>query len=48
MMSTLMTDDFLFDFALLDNRQVLDNRYGLKRWQIGEVASKIGQLYYHY
>uniref|UniRef100_W5KHS7 Suppressor of cancer cell invasion n=1 Tax=Astyanax mexicanus TaxID=7994 RepID=W5KHS7_ASTMX len=28
--------------------QVLDNRYGLKRWQIGEVASKIGQLYYHY
>uniref|UniRef100_A0A671NYB0 Protein SCAI-like n=1 Tax=Sinocyclocheilus anshuiensis TaxID=1608454 RepID=A0A671NYB0_9TELE len=30
------------------HRQVLDNRYGLKRWQIGEVASKIGQLYYHY
>ncbi|CAL8386856.1 unnamed protein product [Boreogadus saida] len=29
-------------------RQVLDSRYGLKRWQIGEVASKIGQLYYHY
>uniref|UniRef100_A0A8C3IY96 Suppressor of cancer cell invasion n=1 Tax=Chrysemys picta bellii TaxID=8478 RepID=A0A8C3IY96_CHRPI len=29
-------------------RQVLDNRYGLKRWQIGEIASKIGQLYYHY
>lgn len=29
-------------------RQVLDRRYGLKRWQIGEVASKIGQLYYHY
>ncbi|ETE59713.1 Protein SCAI, partial [Ophiophagus hannah] len=28
--------------------QVLDNRYGLKRWQIGEIASKIGQLYYHY
>ncbi|XP_035481185.1 protein SCAI isoform X3 [Scophthalmus maximus] len=28
--------------------QVLDSRYGLKRWQIGEVASKIGQLYYHY
>jgi len=22
--------------------------YGLKRWQIGEIASKIGQLYYHY
>lgn len=30
------------------NRQTLDLRYGLKRWQIGEVASKIGQLYYHY
>ncbi|XP_061836702.1 protein SCAI isoform X2 [Nerophis lumbriciformis] len=30
------------------HRQILDNRYGLKRWQIGEVASKIGQLYYHY
>ncbi|XP_062497315.1 protein SCAI isoform X1 [Pezoporus occidentalis] len=30
------------------HRQILDNRYGLKRWQIGEIASKIGQLYYHY
>ncbi|MFT7814276.1 protein SCAI-like isoform X1 [Arapaima gigas] len=30
------------------HRHVLDTRYGLKRWQIGEVASKIGQLYYHY
>ncbi|ELU10092.1 hypothetical protein CAPTEDRAFT_93181 [Capitella teleta] len=30
------------------NRQVLDTKYGLKRWQIGEIASKIGQLYYHY
>lgn len=30
------------------HRQVLDNKYGLKRWQIGEIASKIGQLYYHY
>ncbi|WAR30708.1 SCAI-like protein [Mya arenaria] len=29
-------------------KQVLDTKYGLKRWQIGEVASKIGQLYYHY
>jgi len=27
---------------------VLDSKYGLKRWQIGEIASKIGQLYYHY
>ncbi|PIK40208.1 hypothetical protein BSL78_22956 [Apostichopus japonicus] len=31
-----------------DNREVLENVYGLKRWQIGEIASKIGQLYYHY
>ncbi|KAL7061232.1 hypothetical protein AAHC03_09906 [Spirometra sp. Aus1] len=30
------------------HRQVLDEVYGLKRWQIGEIASKIGQLYYHY
>ena len=30
------------------NRAMLDARYGLKRWQIGEIASKIGQLYYHY
>lgn len=30
------------------NRQVLDQKYDLKRWQIGEIASKIGQLYYHY
>uniref|UniRef100_A0A1I8ILD7 Protein SCAI n=2 Tax=Macrostomum lignano TaxID=282301 RepID=A0A1I8ILD7_9PLAT len=30
------------------HRQLLDGGYGLKRWQIGEIASKIGQLYYHY
>ncbi|XP_041368658.1 protein SCAI-like [Gigantopelta aegis] len=30
------------------HRQILDGKYGLKRWQIGEIASKIGQLYYHY
>ena len=30
------------------HRAILDQRYGLKRWQIGEIASKIGQLYYHY
>ncbi|RWS28592.1 protein SCAI-like protein [Leptotrombidium deliense] len=30
------------------HRPVLDAKYGLKRWQIGEIASKIGQLYYHY
>ncbi|KAJ3024739.1 UNVERIFIED_CONTAM: hypothetical protein HDU68_007816 [Siphonaria sp. JEL0065] len=29
---------------------VLENKdlYGLKRYEIGEIASKIGQLYYHY
>ncbi|RKP23913.1 protein SCAI [Syncephalis pseudoplumigaleata] len=27
---------------------VLVEAYGLKRWEIGEIASKIGQLYYHY
>ena len=31
-----------------EHRIVLDQKYGLKRWQIGEIASKIGQLYYHY
>ncbi|KAI9365464.1 protein SCAI [Zopfochytrium polystomum] len=32
------------------HRVVLENKdvYGLKRWEIGEIASKIGQLYYHY
>ncbi|XP_037035469.1 protein SCAI isoform X3 [Bradysia coprophila] len=30
------------------HRLILDSNYGLKRWQIGEIASKIGQLYYHY
>lgn len=30
------------------HRSILDRKYGLKRWQIGEIASKIGQLYYHY
>ncbi|RKP40464.1 protein SCAI, partial [Dimargaris cristalligena] len=31
-------------------RAVLErsDNFGLKRWQIGEIASKIGQLYYHY
>ena len=29
-------------------RVLLDKRFGLKRWQIGEIASKIGQLYYHF
>ena len=30
------------------HRAVLEREYGLKRWEIGELASKIGQLYYHY
>ncbi|RKO94145.1 hypothetical protein BDK51DRAFT_18963 [Blyttiomyces helicus] len=32
------------------HRPILENKefYGLKRYEIGEVASKIGQLYYHY
>ena len=30
------------------HRHILDIKYDLKRWQIGEIASKIGQLYYHY
>ncbi|KAI8919103.1 protein SCAI [Powellomyces hirtus] len=32
------------------HRAILENKeyHGLKRWDIGEVASKIGQLYYHY
>ena len=31
-----------------EHRQLLDQKHNLKRWQIGEIASKIGQLYYHY
>ncbi|CAF3820129.1 unnamed protein product [Adineta steineri] len=31
-----------------EHRILLDKRSGLKRWQIGEIASKIGQLYYHF
>ncbi|CAF1021702.1 unnamed protein product [Adineta steineri] len=30
------------------HRVLLDKKYGLKRCQIGEIASKIGQLYYHF
>ena len=32
------------------NRVILEikENYGLKRHEIGEIASKIGQLYYHY
>ncbi|CAF1368319.1 unnamed protein product [Rotaria sp. Silwood1] len=30
------------------HRVLLDKKFGLKRWQIGEIASKIGQLYYHF
>ncbi|CAF4330548.1 unnamed protein product [Rotaria sp. Silwood2] len=30
------------------HRVLLDKKFSLKRWQIGEIASKIGQLYYHF
>jgi len=30
------------------HRILLEKQLGLKRWQIGEIASKIGQLYYHF
>ncbi|KAI8093327.1 uncharacterized protein BX664DRAFT_259458 [Halteromyces radiatus] len=32
------------------HRPLLEDKsnYGLKRWEVGEIASKIGQLYYHY
>ncbi|KAI9143879.1 protein SCAI [Paraphysoderma sedebokerense] len=32
------------------HRKILENKeyFGLKRYEIGEIASKIGQLYYHY
>ncbi|KAL0077826.1 protein SCAI [Phycomyces blakesleeanus] len=32
------------------HRPILENKnnYGLKRWEVGEIASKVGQLYYHY
>ena len=31
-----------------EHRQVLELRGGLRRYQIGETASRIGQLYYHF
>ncbi|XP_066917584.1 protein SCAI-like isoform X2 [Clytia hemisphaerica] len=31
-----------------DKRFILEEHVGLKRHQIGEIASKVGQLYYHY
>lgn len=40
--------DIIFVSSSFSFREVLENLYGLKRWQIGEIASKIGQLYYHY
>ena len=41
----IKTNNFFFLFL---KSQILDAKYNLKRWQIGEIASKIGQLYYHY
>lgn len=32
----------------LEHRQVLERKCSLKRHEIGEIASKIAQLYYHY
>ncbi|RKP10525.1 protein SCAI [Thamnocephalis sphaerospora] len=37
----------LWQFQQL-HRDMLVEAYGLKRWEVGEIASKIGQLYYHY
>ncbi|XP_067947782.1 protein SCAI-like isoform X2 [Watersipora subatra] len=31
-----------------EHRKTLETYYKLKRWQIGEIASKIGQIHYHY
>ena len=36
------------NFLKLVHFIIISRKYGLKRWQIGEIASKIGQLYYHY
>lgn len=56
-MATAILTRFLFTFLLFQlwkyqqqHRATLENEsvYGLKRWQVGEIASKIGQLYYHY
>ncbi|KAI9262404.1 hypothetical protein BDA99DRAFT_511113 [Phascolomyces articulosus] len=46
-METLYTKLWKFQQT---HRPVLEdkNNYGLKRWEVGEIASKIGQLYYHY
>lgn len=50
-------EEFIWGLTLLklwklqqQHRQLLEQKevYGLKRWEVGEVASKIGQLYYHY
>ena len=30
------------------HRDILIKEYKLTRWQIGDIASKIAQLYYHY
>lgn len=32
---------------MLSCREVLTSR-GMERWEIGDIASKIGQLYYNY
>ena len=45
-----LTDISHFLLGWIENffNKTIFRKYGLKRWQIGEIASKIGQLYYHY
>lgn len=32
------------------HRVVLENKsiYGMKRWEVGEIATRVGELYFHY
>eukprot|EP00030_Apusomonadida_sp_AF-17_P002823 a342070_11.p1 GENE.a342070_11~~a342070_11.p1 ORF type:complete len:553 (+),score=197.31 a342070_11:37-1659(+) len=38
----------LWQFQQQHRRELEGPDYGLQRWQLGEIASKIGQLFYHY
>ncbi len=44
----LLSLAYLLHINFLFFRSALDQHYKLERWQIGEIASKIGQLYYNY
>jgi hypothetical protein len=48
--SSLILAAFMYSHLHFVFRAILEDKshYGLKRWEIGEIASKIGQLYYHY